>query len=32
VVPWMWQRGFTIAETTTMLVDNPARVLAVTDS
>jgi phosphotriesterase-related protein len=32
VVPWMWQRGFTIAETTTMFVDNPACVLAVTDS
>lgn len=25
VVPWMWQRGFSRAETTTMLVDNPGR-------
>jgi phosphotriesterase-related protein len=32
VVPWMWQRGFTIAETTTILVDNPARVLGVTEA
>jgi phosphotriesterase-related protein len=23
VVPWMWQRGFTESETTTMTVDNP---------
>jgi phosphotriesterase-related protein len=30
VVPWMHQRGFTRAETNMMLVDNPARLLAIT--
>lgn len=30
VVPWMHQRGFTRAETDMILVDNPARLLAVT--
>jgi phosphotriesterase-related protein len=30
VVPWMHQRGFTASETEMMLVDNPARLLAVT--
>jgi phosphotriesterase-related protein len=29
VVPWMWQRGFSRAETSTLMVDNPARFLAV---
>jgi phosphotriesterase-related protein len=29
VVPWMHERGFTGAETTSMLVDNPARLLGV---
>lgn len=29
VVPWMHERGFTSAETTAMLVDNPARLLGV---
>jgi phosphotriesterase-related protein len=30
VVPWMHQRGFTPSETEMILVDNPARLLAVT--
>jgi phosphotriesterase-related protein len=30
VVPWMHQRGFTRSETDMILVDNPARLLAVT--
>jgi predicted metal-dependent phosphotriesterase family hydrolase len=30
VVPWMHQRGFTSSDTATILVDNPARLLAVT--
>ena len=25
IVPWMWQRGFTESETTTMIVHNPGR-------
>ena len=29
VVPWMWQRGFTTAETATITVDNPARLFGV---
>ncbi len=32
VVPWMWQRGFTRAETTAIFVDNPARLLGVTET
>ncbi len=29
VVPWMWQRGFTTAETMTITVGNPARLFGV---
>ena len=29
VVPWMWQRGFTAAETAAITVDNPARLFGV---
>lgn len=29
VVPWMWQRGFSPAETTAIFVTNPARLLGV---
>lgn len=29
VLPWMWQRGFTPATTTALVVDNPARFLGV---
>jgi phosphotriesterase-related protein len=29
VVPWMWQRGFTTAQTTAFVVENPARFLGV---
>lgn len=29
IVPWMHQRGFTTAETTSLMVDNPARAFAV---
>ena len=32
VVPWMLERGFTAAETTMLVVDNPARALAVKPS
>ena len=32
VVPWIHQRGFTPAETDMMLIDNPARLLAVAPS
>ena len=32
VVPWMWQRGFARAETTAIFVDNPARLLGVTET
>ena len=28
VVPWMWQRGFDRTTTTTMTVDNPARLFS----
>lgn len=31
VVPWMWQRGFSQTETTAIVVDNPARLLGVTE-
>lgn len=31
VLPWMWQRGFSLAETTMLVVSNPARLLGVTD-
>ena len=29
IVPWMWQRGFSAAETRTITVDNPARLFGV---
>lgn len=31
VLPWMWTRGFSRAETTMLVVSNPARLLGVTD-
>lgn len=32
VLPWMWQRGFTPDDTTTLVVDNPARLLGVPEA